>query len=82
MDITSVLVSSAITSGVYVLYKSAIYLYNNYYIKSECHTNSLHIDVVRNEKTENNDNNTAVEQTIKELQDKLKSQLKLQIENK
>jgi hypothetical protein len=59
MDITAILISSGITTGIYFLYKSGIYMYNNYYLTSECHSNlnskTLQItvgDVVKKEDNE------------------------------
>ena len=45
MDYNSILISSGISSGIYVLYKTLQSLYYNYYIKSACHQNTLEITI-------------------------------------
>lgn len=45
MDYSSILVSSGISSGIYVLYKLTQTFYYNYYIKSACHQNTLEITI-------------------------------------
>lgn len=51
MDINTILVSSGITSGLYILYKGGIHLYKHYYLKSTCHDQTLEITVVSVEPT-------------------------------
>ena len=45
MDYSSILISSGISSGIYILYKLSQTFYYNYYIKSACHQNTLEITI-------------------------------------
>jgi hypothetical protein len=46
MDINNILISSGITSALYGIYKGGIHIYKNYYLKSECHDQTLEITIV------------------------------------
>ena len=45
MDTNNILISSGVSIGFYGLYKSAIRVYQHYYLNSECHSRSLTISI-------------------------------------
>lgn len=44
-ELKDILISSGITTGIYLIYKGGINIYKNYYLESECHRNTLQISV-------------------------------------
>ena len=44
-ELKDILISSGITTGIYLIYKGGINIYKNYYLESECHKNTLQISV-------------------------------------
>ena len=49
MDLNAILLSSGITSAIYVFGKTGIHLYKNYYLTSECHDQTLEITIVNHD---------------------------------
>jgi hypothetical protein len=43
MDVNNILISSGITTAIYILLKGGMHIYKNYYIKSECQGQTLEI---------------------------------------
>ena len=43
MDVNNILISSGITTAIYIIMKGGLHIYKNYYIKSECHGQTLEI---------------------------------------
>lgn len=52
MDTNQMLYSSAISIGAYGFYKFIQNLYHKYYLKSECHKQTLEITIIEKEKEE------------------------------
>ena len=48
-DIQNILISSGITTGMYLGYKGVLNIYRNYYLESECHNSTLQISVKERE---------------------------------
>lgn len=55
MDTNQMLYSSAISIGAYGFYKFIQNLYHKYYLKSECHQQTLEITIMEKDKEEEKD---------------------------
>ena len=64
MDLNTILISSAITSSVYGVYKGGIHIYKNYYLKSECHDNQLMIEIVTHKPPEEEEKKEAIVEAV------------------
>jgi low affinity Fe/Cu permease len=62
-QINQMLYSSAISIGAYGFYKFVQNLYHKYYVKSECHQQTLEITIVEKDKEEKEEKKIEIEMT-------------------